>query len=277
MAAPAQSPALLLVGCGKMGTALLHGWLAEGFAPDRICVVEPALARDMLDLPHGDIVAVAEPAALDRDFRADVVILAVKPQVMADAAPAYRTHAAAGAAFLSIAAGQTLERLAGHLGDDAAIVRTMPNTPAAIGRGITICCANALVDERHRELCGRLMSAVGEVGWVDDEALLDAVTGVSGSGPAYVFLFIECLAAAGVEAGLSEELAMKLARATVSGAGELVRQSGEEASVLRRHVTSPQGTTEAGLEVLMAEDGLRQLMTRTVAAATRRSRELAKH
>jgi pyrroline-5-carboxylate reductase len=267
--------ALLLVGCGKMGGALLGGWLAQGVAPGRVRIVEPAAAAGDIALPHDDLEALADNAAIEAGFRPDVVVLAVKPQVMAAAAPAYRRFAGPGTVFLSIAAGQTLAGLAGHLGADAAIVRTMPNTPAAIGRGITVACANDHVDQAQRALCEELMAAVGEVGWVDDEGLLDAVTGVSGSGPAYVFLMIECLAAAGVEAGLDPALAMRLARATVSGAGELVRATGEEAVVLRQNVTSPNGTTQAALEMLMAADGLQPLMTRAVAAATRRSRELA--
>ncbi|MBV8653125.1 MAG: pyrroline-5-carboxylate reductase, partial [Alphaproteobacteria bacterium] len=187
----------------------------------------------------------------------------------------YGRFAASGAVFLSIAAGKTLGYFARHVGDDAAVVRAMPNTPAAIGRGISVACPNARASAEQIALCDRLLAAVGEVGWVDDERLIDAVTGVSGSGPAYVFLLIECLAKAGVAAGLSEELAMRLARATVAGAGELARQSGEPASVLRQNVTSPNGTTLAALNVLMAADGLEPLMTKAVAAATQRSRELA--
>jgi pyrroline-5-carboxylate reductase len=151
----------------------------------------------------------------------------------------------------------------------------MPNTPAAIGRGISVATASATVDDRQRALCDRLLAAVGEVGWVEDEALIDAVTAVSGSGPAYVFLLIECLAKAGVAAGLSEALALQLARETVAGAGELARLSADPPETLRENVTSPNGTTRAALDVLMAPDGLEPLMIRAVAAATRRSRELA--
>ena len=161
------------------------------------------------------------------------------------------------------------------LGDAAAIVRAMPNTPAAIGRGIAVACANPRVTPAQRALCGRLLGAVGEVAWVEDEALLDPVTAVSGSGPAYVFLLIECLAEAGIAAGLPAELAMTLARATVSGSGELARLSSEDAAQLRRNVTSPGGTTEAALKILMAEDGMAPLMRQAIAAATARSRELA--
>jgi len=179
------------------------------------------------------------------------------------------------AVFLSIAAGRPIAYFEDRLGEDAAVVRTMPNTPAAIGRGITVACANRHVNGADRAICGDLLAAVGEVAWVDDEGLLDAVTATSGSGPAYVFLLIECLAAAGGAAGLPSDLAMRLARATVAGAGELAYQSEEAPSELRRNVTSPGGTTAAALSVLMADDGLGRLLTRAVAEATRRSRELA--
>ena len=177
--------------------------------------------------------------------------------------------------FLSIAAGTKIALFEAALGAEAAVVRSMPNTPAAVARGITVACANGRVGADQIALCTRLLEAVGEVAWIDDEGLMDAVTGVSGSGPAYVFLMIESLAAAGVAAGLAPELAQKLARATVTGAGELAHRSSEAAEILRRNVTSPGGTTAAALAVLMAEDGLEALMTRAVAAATDRSRELA--
>ena len=269
-----KDTALLLVGCGKMGAAMLAGWLAEGLMPQRVAIVEPALAAGAVALPHKDLIAAAEPEALPPDFRPDVVVLAVKPQIMARAAPDYRRFAGPGTVFLSIAAGQTLAGLAAHLGAEAAIVRTRPNPPAAIGRGISVLCANARVGPAQRETCGELMAAAGEVAWVEDEALMDPVTAVSGSGPAYVFLLAETLAEAGVAAGLPADLAMRLARETVSGAGELLRRSEEPAATLRRNVTSPGGTTEAALEVLMAEDGLEALMTRAVAAAKRRTEDL---
>lgn len=266
---------LLLVGCGKMGGAMLAGWLGRGLDPDRLWVVEPAAGAGRAAIPREGLNVVADAGSVPGDFRPDVVILAVKPQIMAEAAPAYRRFVRKDTVFLSIAAGQTIATLARHLGDDAAIVRTMPNTPAAVGRGITVGCPNGHVSESQRRLCDDLLTAVGETGWVEDEGLLDAVTGVSGSGPAYVFYMIEALAAAGVEVGLPAELATRLARATVAGAGELVRVTGEDAAQLRKNVTSPQGTTEAALRVLMADDGLAPLMARAVRAATDRSRELA--
>jgi pyrroline-5-carboxylate reductase len=203
-----------------------------------------------------------------------VVLLAVKPQAMDATLPAYRRFVGAATLFLSIAAGKTIGYFERGLGD-APIVRSMPNTPAAVGRGITVACANARVSAAQRDLADGLLSAVGEVHWVEREALLDPVTALSGGGPAYVFLLIEYLAEAGVAAGLPAELAMRLARVTVSGAGELARQSAEPAAQLRQNVTSPGGTTLEALKILMAEDGLKPLLIRAIAAASRRSRELA--
>lgn len=272
-AAEIEPATVLLVGCGKMGAALLDGWLARGTV-GRVLVVEPGAAVERfvgvhpVEI-HGSIDTV--PA----DFAPDVVVLAVKPQVMAEVLAPYRRLAEGDTAFLSIAAGKTLGFFARHLGAATPMVRAMPNTPASIGRGISVACANAAATLEHRALCKSLLGAVGEVGWVDDEALLDAVTAVSGSGPAYVFLLIEDLAKAGVAAGLPPELAARLARATVSGAGELARMSTETPAQLREAVTSPGGTTRAALDVLMAPDGLEALMARAIAAATARSRELA--
>jgi pyrroline-5-carboxylate reductase len=265
-------PALLLVGCGKMGSALLRGWLARGLAT-RYWVVEPGAAAAGF-AAHSEILLLASPDRLPPDAAPSAVVLAVKPQVMAEVLPAYQPLAAAGALILSIAAGKTLGVLARGLGPSA-VVRAMPNTPAAIGRGIAVACAAPEVGAAQRALAERLLAAVGEVAWVEDEALLDPVTAVSGSGPAYVFLLIECLAKAGMAAGLPEALAMRLARATVAGSGELVQRSSETAAQLREAVTSPGGTTRAALDQLMGSDGLESLLTRAVLAATRRSRELA--
>ncbi len=265
---------VLLVGCGKMGGALLAGWLARGMAAAEITVVEPEAGGAGAARERGAAV-VAGPEALAADLTPAVVGFAVKPQAMDGVAPAYARYAPAGSAFLSIAAGTTIAYFEQRLGGAAAIVRAMPNTPAAVGRAISVLCANDNVSEAQRAACSDLLAAVGEVAWIDDEALMDAVTAVSGSGPAYVFLLIECLAEAGVEAGLPEELALELARATVCGAGELAYRAAEPAAVLRRNVTSPGGTTQAALEVLMAGDGLGPLLARAVAAAARRSRELA--
>jgi pyrroline-5-carboxylate reductase len=265
--------ALLLVGCGKMGGALLAGWLERGLAR-RLVVVEPGPGAAGFAGRHG-VEWLSDAAAIAPDFQPAVVVLAVKPQVMADVLPPYRRFADSGALFLSIAAGKTLGFFARALGEGASVVRAMPNTPASISRGIAVACANPRVRLEQRRIAEALLAAVGEVGWVEDEALLDAVTAVSGSGPAYVFLLIECLARAGVAAGLPEALAERLARATVAGSGELARRSAESAASLRENVTSPGGTTRAALDVLMAVDGLDPLLRRAVLAAAKRSRELA--
>jgi pyrroline-5-carboxylate reductase len=265
---------LLLVGCGKMGGAMLRGWLQRGVRPGDVTVIEPNLAA-VTDMAAAGVRLLEDAAKLPADLEPAVVLLAVKPQMTDATVPAYRRLVGANTVFLSIAAGRTIAYFERHLGAQAAIVRSMPNTPAAVGRGITVACPNRHVAVAERALCGELLAAVGEVAWVEDEGLLDAVTAVSGGGPAYVFLLIECLAEAAVAAGLPPELAMRLARVTVSGAGELARLSSEPAAVLRQNVTSPGGTTLEALKVLMAADGLQPLMTKAIAAATRRSRELA--
>lgn len=268
---PATGP-LLLVGCGNMGRALLAGWLARGTPADAVTVVEPGPDQAAAARALG-VRVLADAAGLAADYRPAVVLLAVKPQAMDAVAPAYARFAGS-ACFLSIAAGKTLAGLRRGLGAGA-IVRTMPNTPAAVGRGITVAVPNAAVTAAMKTVCTGLLEAVGEVVWVEDEGLLDAVTAVSGSGPAYVFLLIEAMASAGVAAGLAPDLAARLARATVAGSGELAARSTDDPAQLRKNVTSPGGTTQAALDVLMAPDGLPGLITRAVAAATRRSRELA--
>ncbi len=265
---------LLLVGCGKMGGAMLAGWLGRGLAAADVVVVEPGEAQAAAARRQG-VRVVDRPEALAADFAPDVVVLAVKPQVMDAVAPPYARFAGPGTVYLSIAAGKTIADFERHFGGSAAIVRSMPNTPAAVGRGMLVGCPNGNVTAAMRAACDDLLAAVGEVAWVDDEALMDAVTAVSGSGPAYVFLLIESLAKAGVAAGLPAPLATLLAETTVAGAGELARQADEDAATLRQNVTSPGGTTEAALEVLLAADGLPVLIDAAVAAATRRSRELA--
>jgi pyrroline-5-carboxylate reductase len=263
---------LVLVGCGKMGSALLRGWRA-GKVADRFHVVEPA-GRPSGFSDAADIAWHAEPESLPEGLMPDAVVFAVKPQAVDAVVPFYRRWVAPQTLFLSIIAGKTIASLVRHLGP-APLVRTMPNTPATIGRGITVACAGRNVSEAQRGLCERLLAAVGESAWVADEALLDAVTAVSGSGPAYVFLLIEAMAAAGEAEGLPPDLALRLARATVAGAGELARVAAESPAQLRENVTSPGGTTRAALDVLMAEDGLERLLRRAIAAAAKRSRELA--
>jgi pyrroline-5-carboxylate reductase len=265
---------LLLAGAGNMGHALLAGWLERGLDPARIIVQDPApppRAKALLDkhgiAVHARIASLPEPPA--------VLMVAVKPQVMDEVFPPLARLAGNKTVVLSIAAGRTIAGFERHLAKNAAVIRSMPNTPASIGRGITVAVANAHVTPAQRATCDALLRAVGEVAWVDEEGHLDAVTAVSGSGPAYVFCLAECLAEAGVKAGLEPELAQKLARWTVAGAGELLHRSELGADVLRQNVTSPGGTTFAALQVLMAENGLAKLMREAVDAATKRSRELA--
>jgi len=212
---------------------------------------------------------------LPPDLDPEVVVFAIKPQQMASVAPHYRRFAKPQTLFVSIAAGTPIRFFEGSLGADAAIVRAMPNTPAAIGQGITVVCPNKRTTKAQLRLAQALLQAVGEVLAVDDEALIDPVTAVSGSGPAYVFLLIEAMADAGVAAGLPRDLAARLALVTVAGAGQLALKSGEPPATLRENVTSPGGTTFAALQVLMAKGGLTDLMTEAIAAATRRGRELA--
>lgn len=260
---------VLLVGCGKMGGAMLDGWLDLGLAAGDIVVVDPEEAKRA---SRPQIRVVAGHDQIPADFRPQVVVLAVKPQMMDAVLPPYADFGEA--VFLSIAAGKPLPYFARQLGG-VPVVRAMPNTPAAVRRGMTVAVANASVTPAQKTICGELLGAVGEIAWVDDEALIDAVTAVSGSGPAYVFLLTEVLAEAAVAAGLPDDLAARLARATVSGSGELLRQSAEMPAQLRQNVTSPGGTTFAALQVLMGEGGMRQLMIRAVEAAKQRSRELA--
>jgi pyrroline-5-carboxylate reductase len=259
---------ILLVGCGKMGGAMLDGWLDRGIPASDIVVVEPSLS-----VVRPGLSVVAGIDGIPAEFAPDVVVLAVKPQMMDAVLPPYGRFT--GAVFLSIAAGKTIGYFTRVLGDGLALVRAMPNTPASVRRGMTVAVANGAVVETQRQICDGLLSAVGDVAWVEDEALIDAVTAVSGSGPAYVFLLAETLAEAGIAAGLPPELSARLARATLTGSGELLRQSSETPAVLRQNVTSPGGTTFAALQVLMGEDGFNGLMTRAIAAATQRSRELA--
>ncbi|MEQ8603073.1 MAG: pyrroline-5-carboxylate reductase [Marivibrio sp.] len=265
---------LLLIGCGKMGGAMLDGWLKSGVAAAGVHIVDPTGAAPFQGRDRVTIHAGADD--LPDDLDPEVVVLAVKPQQMDDVLAPLARFAGPETLFVSVAAGKTIGYFERMLGAEAAIVRAMPNTPAAIGRGITVCCPNEVCSAGQKALAERLLKAVGEAETVEDEALIDAVTGLSGGGPAYTFLLIECMAKAGVEAGLPDALAAKLALHTVAGAGELAIQSDEEPAELRRNVTSPKGTTEQALNVLMREqDGLGPLMTEAIAAATRRSKELA--
>lgn len=265
---------LVLVGGGKMGAALLEGWLARGLTPEQIHIVEPQAQTANALAARFKVRVAGDAAGLGR-LSPKVIVFAVKPQMLAEVVGAYRALAEGGALTLSIAAGKPIAFFERAFGANAAVVRSMPNTPAAVRRGITVACANAKVGAEGRALAQDLLEAVGEVAWTEDESLMDAVTAVSGSGPAYVFLLAEAMAAAGVKVGLPKDLAERLARVTVSGAGELLRQSSEPAGVLRQNVTSPGGTTAAALAVLMADGGVQPLLDAAIAAATRRGKELA--
>jgi pyrroline-5-carboxylate reductase len=262
---------LVLAGAGKMGSAMLDGWIARGLKPKQIVVIEPhpgkavkALARRGLKLnPKSKV-----PAAT-------AVVIAVKPQSAPEAVPPLAAFIGKDTLALSIMAGRTIRYLAASLPAGTAIVRAMPNTPAAIGRGITVAVATANVSARQRRQASDLLAAIGKVEWTGDEALMDAVTALSGSGPAYVFLLAEAMANAGIAAGLPPALSTRLARETVAGSGELLHRSQVDAATLRENVTSPGGTTAAALDVLMGPGGLEELMTKAIAAATRRSRDLA--
>ncbi|MCC6890228.1 MAG: pyrroline-5-carboxylate reductase [Hyphomicrobiales bacterium] len=268
----ATAGTIVLVGAGKMGGAMLEGWLALGLDPHAVVVLEPQPTAELTALASRGLRLNPPPDAIDE---AAAVVLAIKPQVAPQVLPTLAPAIGAVTVVLSIMAGRTLAFLAQTLPSGAALVRAMPNTPAAIGRGITVAVPSRDVREPQRALVHRLLAATGAVEWVDDEALMDAVTAVSGSGPAYVFLLAEALARAGVAAGLPETLASRLARATVAGAGELMHRSPLDPAVLRENVTSPGGTTAAALEVLMGSNGLESLLREAVSAATRRSRELA--
>lgn len=263
---------LALVGAGKMGGAMLEGWLALGLDPHNVVVVDPQPSPETIALTQKGVV-LNPPAGAVSNIA--TVVLAVKPQVAPEAMPGVAALVGPGTLVVSIMAGKTLGFLQAAM-PDAAIVRAMPNTPAAIGRGITVAVPNAAVTADQKQRAHDLLAASGAVEWIADESLMDAVTAVSGSGPAYVFLLAEALAKAGVAAGLPADLSATLARETVAGAGELLHRSSLDAATLRRNVTSPAGTTAAALDVLMKDDGgLDPLMQDAVAAATKRSRELA--
>lgn len=263
---------LVLIGGGRMGSAMLAGWLAAGVTPAAVTVVEPfAETRQQLAAACTGVVLVEDASAVQG--QPSVVLLAVKPQVMGDVLAALPTWQ--GALFISIAAGKTISFFADYLGADAAIIRVMPNTPAAVGAGMSVAVGNGNVSKDAQELATALLQATGMVDWVDDEALIDAVTAVSGSGPAYVFHLVEAMAAAGVRAGLAPELAEKLARQTVIGSGVLMREDAADAATLRQNVTSPGGTTQAALDVLMDNGAMVDLMVRAIAAARKRSEELS--
>jgi pyrroline-5-carboxylate reductase len=260
-------PPVLLLGFGKMGSAMAAGWVAEGLAQSY--AVDPALPPS----PGPEMTVVASVADLPAEFSPAAVILAVKPQTAVEALPSIARYKSA--VMLSIMAGKTVAGLRGLLGEAACVVRAMPNTPASIGQGFTVACAGPGVSAAQRDLCQSLLESVGEVDWVDSESLIDAVTAVSGGGPAYVFLLAELLEQAAIEQGIPARLARRMARATVAGSGALLGASIEDAAQLRRNVTSPKGTTEQALAVLMDKSAWPDAISRAIAAAAARSRELA--
>ncbi|PPD13743.1 MAG: pyrroline-5-carboxylate reductase [Methylobacterium sp.] len=272
MSAPLSVPPLLIYGCGKMGGAMLKGALAGGWPASRITVVEPHPAAELLTLQReaGFALNPAEPAL------AGLMLISIKPQMLDTAAEGLSRCLDAQSVVVSIMAGKSITDMERRLPQVTRFVRAMPNTPAAIGRGITGAYATEALSETDRAAVTRLLETTGRLEWVASEALIDAVTAVSGSGPAYVFHMVEALAKAGETLGLEPGMAARLARATIEGAGELLFQEAETSPAqLRQNVTSPGGTTAAALEVLMGENGLTPLMTRAVAAAEARARALA--
>jgi pyrroline-5-carboxylate reductase len=262
---------IVLAGAGKMGGAMLTGWLAGGLDARGLTVIEPHPSDDISALVKKGVRL--NPSPKDVGAAATLVV-ALKPQTFREAGAMLKSLAGPSTLVVSIMAGTPIAAISGVYG--GSVVRAMPNTPAAIGRGITVAVAADNVSAAQRAVADALLRATGSVEWIDDENLMDAVTAVSGSGPAYIFLLAEELARAGVEAGLPPDLATRLARETVAGSGELLHRSDLASATLRQNVTSPGGTTAAALEVLMGPDGMQSLLTRAVAAATRRSKELAK-
>ncbi|MCY3983076.1 MAG: pyrroline-5-carboxylate reductase [Roseovarius sp.] len=258
---------LALLGCGKIGSALLRGWLEGGMRPECVNVLEPQ--------PSEWLQSTGVKINSEQKICPDVVVIAVKPQLMDEALPLIRHFGGGGTLFISVAAGTQISAFEKAFGFESPVIRAMPNTPAAVRHAITAIIGNKVVGNSHYEMARSLLGAVGKVVRLDHEDQMDAVTGLSGSGPAYVFHMVECLAAAGVEQGLSSDLAMQLAKATVAGAGALVESSSETPAELRSNVTSKNGTTAAGLDVLMNNNvGMRELISKTVAAASNRSKEL---
>jgi len=266
---------MLVVGAGKMGAALIEGFLANGLQCDQVVVQDPAPHEAIQKRLEGLGIVIAADAGRQLSAPPSVLLLAVKPQMLADVAPTLSTVLDASTLVVSVLAGKPLSALEAGLSSRQPVIRAMPNTPASIGAGITVCLANHDATQAHKSLAHALFACVGDVAWIDDETLMDAVTGVSGSGPAYVFLMTEVLAEAGVSAGLTPDIATRLARATVSGAGKLLDHSEQSAADLRQAVTSPGGTTAAALDVLRDGDALKVLFENAVKAAKTRGQELA--
>jgi pyrroline-5-carboxylate reductase len=265
---------ILLIGAGRMGGALLKGWIAKGLTP--VIAVEPKPSAALLKIARKARVLIVPTIEDVKAKRVRACVIALKPQILKTEAVRLKAIAASGALMLSIAAGTTIAFLKQSCGARAKVVRAMPNTPGSIGRGITAIYAPKGVAPAQKALAESLLSALGATVWVKQESQIDSVTAVSGSGPAYVFLMVEALADAGEAEGLPRKVAEQLARATITGAGALLDAEMTEPAVLRQNVTSPGGTTQAALNVLMAEDGLAALMRRAVDAANRRAEELGR-
>jgi len=271
---PSLSGRLVLIGAGKMGTAMLQGWLDAGVAGDQVVIFDPSPPPETMAVIAQH--SISHNPALDAVDNVEAILVAVKPQMVDDVLPAMKALAKDNPLVVSVVAGKTIAAFRQHFGDTTPVIRTIPNTPAAVGRGITAMAASDGVSAKQSELATALLASLGEVVTVADEAMIDACTAISGSGPAYIFYMTECMTAAAVKLGLPADISEQLARATVAGAGELMRATGTPAGTLRENVTSPKGTTHAALQVLMAdEDGMKQLMIRATAEAEKRSRELA--
>jgi len=267
---------VLMVGAGQMGGALVQSWIEKQTTkPTDIVLSEPNVARAKYFRDSFNLYTFEAPEAINTGLGQATIVFAIKPQMMDEVVPLYKSLIEPGKLVLSIAAGTPIGYFERHFGSNTAVVRAMPNTPASIGRGITVLCANSHVTAEQKERCEVLIGAVGQVEWINDESLMDAVTAVSGSGPAYVFLLIETLAQAAINAGLDIDLANRLALNTVVGASALAETSQDTPNALRENVTSPGGTTAAALDILMAKNGLNQLMTKAVAAAKKRGQELS--
>ena len=266
------NPKILLVGCGKMGGALLSGWLDQRQESSNINVVEPQ-KNNQAEFIGRNVTLFNSLDEIDIDYNPDFVLFAVKPQIMDSVIPAYKRFSD-NSTFISIAAGKTINYFEKKLGKHSAIIRAMPNTPAAIKRGITVACGNSHVEKPIQLSCLTLLAAVGKVCWLDDEKLIDAVTAISGSGPAYVFLLAETMIKAAIDAGLEHQIARDLTIHTIAGSGALLQKSADNASTLRENVTSPGGTTEAALSILTGKNGMQPLISKAVGRAIMRSKDL---
>ena len=268
-----QKPTILIVGLGKMGGALVNGWIAQDIDPNKIHIVEPD-PNQVMALDCETLNVYQSPKEISNNFYPDIILFAIKPQIMDKVVPEYGRFKEKST-YISIAAGKNIAFFESLLGSDSSIIRTMPNTPASIGEGITIACGNKNTSQKCKNYFFYLFEAVGQTEWINDENLMDAVTAISGSGPAYVFLLAETLANAGESAGLSKNMAQKLSIQTIIGSSSMLKSSHQNPSVLRNNVTSPGGTTEAALSILMNEKGLNSLICEAVETAIKRSKALS--